>query len=305
MNILITGAAGYIGSYLCSQLANKHVAYGLEHDRHIRTTAPRGLRGDVTDFRRILEIIVNCEIDQIYHLAAKSIVRNCQADPVGCLDTNVIGTATILEAARQSGRVNGIMVMESDKSYGHGPVPYAEDQALRPEAIYEASKACVSHVMSAYHHNYGLPVFSIRSANVYGGIDRNRSRLIPNTITRLLRGESPQVTDGADCYAREFLYIDDAVLCMTHLMEIGPWGQAVNIGSGETGTVAQVIHMICDIMRKPMATEKWVSPPNLSEIPTQSLCLDKLKTLYSDYVPTTLREGLKKTIATYEKQETL
>lgn len=301
MNILVTGGAGFIGTRLSQLLAENSTVFPLVHDKTPTDwgTPLSRVRGDVTDFARVLEIIVNCEIDQIYHLAAKSIVRNCRCDPLGCFDTNVMGTATVLEAARQSERIKGIVVMESDKAYGPGPVPYKETQLLQPEGIYEASKACVSHLVRSYYKNYGLPVFSIRSANVYGPGDRNQTRLIPNTITRILRGERPQVVDGAACYVREFIYINDLCLAMKSLMDIGPWGEPINVGSGKTCTVGTLVNRICTLMGVDVAVEQEPRPSTFTEIHSQSLCLDKLHSLLPDFLPTDLDDGLKQTIDWY------
>ena len=306
MNILVTGACGFVGTRLIRKLADCPRAYVFAslHDKEPNGFGAGFLSCDVTNYRRVLEIIVNFEIDQIYHLAAKSIVRNCRCDPLGCFETNIMGTANILEAARQSGRVKGILLMESDKSYGTGPVPYQEDQALNPGGVYEASKACVSHLMTTYHRNYDLPVFSVRSANVYGPGDRNMTRLIPNTIMRILRGERPQIVEGAADYVREFIYVDDVCECMIHLMQIADkggsvCGQAINVGSGEAHAIGQVVQKICTIMDAPDFVDAWERPKTLTEIETQYLCLDKLRTLYLDYTPTPLVDGLRKTIDYY------
>lgn len=305
MNILVTGACGFLGKSLVfrlaatdDNLAGRHNVFALFHDRQrqgmILKTAY--IHGDVTDYRRMLEIIVDIEIDQIYHCAAKSIVRNCRCDPLGCFQTNVMGTANLLEAARQSERVKGILLMESDKAYGPGPIPYKEDQRLEPAGVYEASKACVTHLMRSYHKNYGVPVFSIRSANVYGPRDTQTSRLVPNTITRLLRGEPPQITAGAEDYVREFIYVDDFVSYATRLMAVGPWGEAVNVGTGQTFTTGEVVDWICYLMDKAPSAENWPKPPTLTEIPQQRVCLDKLKGLVPDVTPKDFRQGLEETI---------
>lgn len=305
MNILVTGAAGFLGSKLAAMLheqdtGGRHRIFGLLHDRDPQCGWWSNLpwrNGNVLDYSRMLEIIVDAEIDQIYHMAAKSIVRNCKSDPIGCFQTNVLGTVNVLEAARQSERVQGIMCMESDKAYGAGPVPYREEQALRPGSVYEASKACVSHVCRAYYENYGLPVFTVRSANVYGPGDRNMTRLIPNTITRVLQGELPQITAGATYFVREFIYIDDFVNVVTTLMEKGPWGEAINVGSGETKTVGGVAEIICELLGQRYSFERWPKPHNFTEIPAQSLCLEKMRRwLPPEVAFTPLREGLAKTI---------
>jgi len=253
------------------------------------------------DYERMLELLVNCEIDQIYHFAARSIVRNCIADPLGCFRTNILGTATLLEAARQSGRVQGIMCMESDKAYGAGPVPYREDQALEPAGIYEASKACVGHIARTYHRNYNMPVFTVRSANVYGPGDLNSSRLIPRTITRLLKGLPPQITAGAHGYRREFVFVDDVLACVTQLMDRCPWGEVFNVGSGETATVSDVIKWICDSLNEPYDADVWRKPSALLEIPDQRVSLTKLHKWLPAYRPMLLQEGLPRTIDWYRE----
>jgi nucleoside-diphosphate-sugar epimerase len=188
------------------------------------------------------------------------------------------------------------MCAESDKAYGSGPIPYSEDQALMPGSVYEASKACVSHVAAAYYHNYGLPVFTVRSANVYGPEDENMTRLIPNTIVRLLRGEKPLITAGAEGFVRELFYVDDFVDAVTALMNKQPWGEVFNVGSGESATIADIVTMICKLMGKSQEAEVWDRPSDLAEISTQILCLDKL----DSWVPTRtcipLNNGLQRTI---------
>lgn len=306
MNILVTGAAGFIGANLVEHLvAAGQEVYGLVHDiRPGPTTGWTPLVGDILDTRRMLEIIVDREIDFIYHLAAKSIVRNCRLDPAGCFMVNVQGTVSILEAARQSGRIQGILAAESDKSYGAGPVPYREGQALQPTAVYEASKACVSHACAAYHNNYGLPVLTVRGANVYGERDPNRSRLVPNTILRLLAGQAPQIISGASDFKREFIYVGDVCQVYTRLMASGRWGEAFNVGSGECRTVREVVDLICRAMgREDVRPEEWERPATLVEIPQQFLCLDKLLDVWPEFRPRAMLLVLPKIIDWYTKHQ--
>lgn len=301
MNILVTGAGGFISSHLAKHLAEQgHRVTGTVHDKlpMLPCDDVQYIDLNVCNYARVLEVVVNEEIEQIYHLAAKSIVSNANQDPVGCFTTNVIGTANILEAARQSGRVQGIAVWESDKAYGPSMQPYRETDRLCPAGIYEASKSCVSHLVTSYHATYDLPVFGIRSANVYG-VDHNSSRIIPRTITRLLDHEKPVITEGADNFLREYIYIDDETDIAIKLMDAQPWGQSVNVGSGCCATVLQVIFAICDIMDHPR--EYQILPRNRSfvEIPSQQLNLALLDRLISRSPPTPLHEGLVKTIQGY------
>ena len=301
MNILVTGAGGFIGRRLAQHLGHEHKVYGLIHDKQPWPSKWTPLKGDVKDYPRMLEIIVDREIHQVYHLAAKAIVRNCKSDPIGCFHTNVLGTVNVLEAARHSDTVASVMCAESDKAYGAGPVPYKEEQALRPGSVYEASKACVSHVARAFFENYGLPVFTVRSANVYGPEDENMTRLVPNTITRLLRGERPQITAGVEKFVREFYYVDDFIADVTALMEKKPWGEVFNVGTGETGTVGEAIRLMCELLGKDVEAEEWAKPPALVEIAEQVLCLDKLNKWLPDRKIRPLQEGLQETIEWYRK----
>jgi len=300
MNILVTGAGGFIGRRLARKLGSEHKVYGLIHDLHPWPEKWIPLQGDIQNYPRMLEILVDREIHYVYHLAAKSIVRNCKSDPIGCFQTNVMGTVNILEAARHSDTVQGVMCAESDKSYGSGPVPYVEDQALRPGSVYEASKACVTHVARAFFENYGVPVFTVRSANVYGPGDENMTRLIPNTITRLLRGEAPQITAGAERFVREFFFLDDFVETSVALMEKRPWGEAFNVGTGETMTVDAVVRLICELVGRTIDFEEWPRPSGLVEIAEQVLCLDKLNQWVPGRKPRGMREGLVETIRWYK-----
>ena len=315
MNILVTGAGGFLGKRLAEHLTEEHTVYGLIHDKapwpNKWRPAPRSawgwtpLAGDIKDYPRMLEIMVDEEIEQVYHLAAKSIVRNCKSDPLGCLQANVIGTANILEAARHSDTVQGVMCAESDKAYGVGLTPYVESQALMPGSIYEASKACVTHLANAYSRNYCVPVFTVRSANVYGPGDDNATRLIPGIIMRVLRGDRPHITTGAATFIREFFYVDNFVSVAIDLMETEPWGETFNVGSGETMSVGDVIKLICELVGTSMIAEEWDRPIGLLEITNQSLCLDKLNQVLPDRQTMPLRDGLQRTIEWYKKQSRL
>ena len=304
VNVLVTGATGLIGQELTQQLLDGgHRVYGTVHD--IEPASAVGwtpIRADVTDYRRVLEVVVDREIQQVYHLAAKSIVGSCKSDPLGCFAANVLGTANVLEAARHSEKVVGVLCMESDKAYGDGPIPYREDQALQPGSIYEASKAMVSHLVRCYHLNYGVPVLGVRCANVYGPRDRNLSRLVPGTVTRLLRGEQPVVTEGAEAFVREFIYVAKAAAIMRALMGVGPWGRSVNVGSGDVLRVDAAIRVICEEVGAPLGYEVGPRHAAFRETPAQSLDLSLLREILGDTLvdgASGFREGIRQTVAWY------
>ena len=201
-NVLITGIAGFLGPHIAKLLIDKGANiiggvhdfkrtsfYSIEEIDQSTTVADI----DINNIDRIKEVITNYEVHYIFHCAAHSIVKNCINNPIGAFQANIIGTANVLEAARQVGGVEGIMCMESDKSYGSfdkNELPYKEDQGIKPTNVYEVSKACSGLIATAYMHNYNIPIYTVRAANLYGPGDMNISRLIPGSILRLLNGSS-------------------------------------------------------------------------------------------------------------------
>ena len=313
-NVLITGMSGFFAPHIAEKLINLGAEIvGTIHDQKMSYAKLSGIdqkisicQADINDIDRLKEIITNYEVDYIFHCAANSIVKLCANNPIGSFKTNIMGTANLLEAARSSCTVKGIMCMESDKSYGSfdaDDLPYKEDQCIKPSNVYEVSKACSGLIAKAYSSNYSLPVFTIRAANLYGPGDANTSRLIPGSIMRLLYGESPVLFKGVANYIREFLYVGDAAYAVIKLMEKIDItkSQVINLGSAEIHKVEHVVNILCsqiDSKIKPIVKEKQ---DLFKEIEEQYVDFSKLKGLVKDYSPTDLETGLKFTIDWYEK----
>jgi CDP-glucose 4,6-dehydratase len=314
-SVLITGISGFLGAHLAEILTNKgaHVV-GIVHD--LKKNNYLGIKGldkridvcqaNILNHNRMREIITNYDIKYIFHCAAESIVQKCTVDPLGVFNTNIMGTVSLLEAARVVGGVEGIMCMESDKTYGSfdsKDLPYKEDQAIKPTNVYEVSKACTGLVAHAYSNNYSLPIFTIRGANLYGPGDMSISRLIPGSIMRVLRGEPPIVYSGVADYIREFIYVEDAANAIIQLMEKIDKTKlhAINLGSGYKYNIKSIVELICSMLNtdyKPKIIEK---DPVFKEIEEQYLDLTKLKSFLPDFEPRELHEGLKKTISWYKE----
>lgn len=313
-SVLITGATGFLGGHLVESLLGRGASVvGLSHDVHRDSyisvenlPIDHMVRGDITDLRSIQRIIADYEIDYVFHLAADAIVRKCSLDPIGCFNTNIIGTATVLEACRQVGTVKGVLCMESDKSYGSFDVkdlPYQEDQALKPSNVYEVSKACAGYIAKAYDSNYNLPTFTVRGANLYGPGDMNTSRLIPGSVLRILNGEHPVLYGGVGDYIREFIYVGDAAEIICRLMEqIGDVrGMPFNLGSGSTHRVVGVIDQICQLMGTDLGPQIVEKSSTFKEIEQQYLDLTRLHTYVKEFDYTPMPEGLHKTVEWYTK----
>src|SRR5581483_3825448 len=182
-------------------------------------------------------------------LAAQTIVGTANRSPLSTFDTNVRGTYTLLDACRASGvvgdPVRAIVVASSDKAYGeHQELPYREDFALEPRYPYDVSKACTDLIARSYAATYGMPVAVTRLANVYGGGDFNFSRIVPDTIRALTRGERPVIrSDGTP--ERDYLYVEDAVdaylAVLDSLADARRHGRAWNAGNGRPVSVRALV----------------------------------------------------------------
>lgn len=310
--VLVTGASGFLGGHVVERLLNRGAeVIGLVHDVHKDSYVKfqnlpinHWAQGDITDLASMNRVMADYEVEFVFHLAADPIVRKCALDPLGCFETNIMGTAVVLEAAHQVGTVKGVLCMESDKSYGSfdaRDLPYREDQALKPSNIYEVSKACAGLVAKAYDNNYDLPTFTIRGANLYGPGDMNLSRLIPGSVLRLLNGEQPVLYGGVADYIREFIYVGDAAEICCQLMEKidEVRGEPVNLGSGETFRVGDLMDQICETVGTDLRPQVVEKSGSFKEIEKQWLDLTKLRSLVPDYDYVKMSDGLQKTVDWY------
>lgn len=312
--VLVTGASGFLGGHVVERLlARGAEVVGLVHDTHKDSYVKfQGLpvqhmvNGDITSLADMTRIIADYEIEYVFHLAADPIVRKCSLDPVGCFDTNIMGTAMVLEASRTVGTVKGILCMESDKSYGSfdaHDLPYREDQALKPTAVYEVSKACAGLIAKAYDCNYDLPTYTIRGANLYGPGDMNLSRLLPGSILKILAGNPPVLYGGVGNYVREFIYVADAAEIVCQLMEKidDTRGHAINLGSGETFRISDLMDQTCEALDSPLRPEIVEKQGSFHEIEKQWLDLTKLRSFIPDYDYVKMEDGLRMTVDWYKK----
>ena len=204
--------------------------------------------GDICDPGLIARALNEYDVDSVFHLAAQTLVGTANRAPLSTFETNVRGTWLLLEACRLHG-VASVIVASSDKAYGRqDQLPYDERQALAPTFPYDVSKAAADLLARSYWHTFALPVTVTRFANLYGGGDTNRSRLIPEAIGAALEGRAPVIrSDGSP--ERDFLYVEDAAaayLAIWRALLTGSGaGEAFNAGSGEPRRVGDVVELIC------------------------------------------------------------
>lgn len=299
---LITGTNGFLANRLIDFSGDN--VFGISRsDNHKATKKVTTFYGDILDLEFLKRVIADNEIELIYHLAAQSIVRIANANPLYCFQDNIVGTANILEAVRQINPKIKVVCASSDKAYNeHETLPYTEDFALRAGDVYSTSKACGDLVAQSYHKSYGLNVNIVRSANIFGAGDMNLSRIIPNTILRILKKEKPVIYSGVMGYKREFIYVDDVCEAYCLISEKGVSGEAYNVGADREShvlTIGSLVEKICELMDWKQGVE--IISKTFSEITTQYLCSKKIHELgWEEKNPMTL--ALRKTIEWYENK---
>src|SRR2546425_2505704 len=232
MRTLVTGASGFIGAHMARRLLSEgHEVVSILHDLTPSSTARlldiydrvTWCIGDIRDEQLVKRILGDYNIDMVFHFAALPIVEMGMRSCRPMFEINFMGTLSILEAMREGRKDTGLLYIATDKVYGpmqYGR-PYEEHDALFANAPYELSKACADMTVRMYHSmEYLKNVVVVRPSNQYGVADLN-PRIIPNTIRRCLKGESPIIYDGVT-YTREFTYVSDTVEAMYGLSQMFP-----------------------------------------------------------------------------------
>jgi CDP-glucose 4,6-dehydratase len=308
-NVFVTGAYGLLGAWIVNALLES----GAEVTVLKRDDNPRAalsllglerrvsiVRGDLRDFTLMQRALGEYEIDTVFHLAAQTIVGTANRSPVPTFEANIRGTWTLLEACRLHGDPS-VVVAASDKAYGsHDELPYREDFALQARFPYDVSKACTDLIARSYFHTYGLPVAVTRLANIYGGGDTNRSRLVPEAVAAALAGRAPIIrSDGTP--ERDFLYVEDAAsayLTLAGALEAnnGARGEAFNAGGERPHAVREVVDLICKVAGSDLEPDIRGTGTPAGEIDRQYVDSTKLRTLTGWRPAVELEEGLRRTV---------
>jgi dTDP-glucose 4,6-dehydratase len=244
MNVLVTGGAGFIGANFVRRLiatsedrvvnldlltyaGNLENLAGLEqHPRY------RFVRGDIDDRQLVRGLLAEESVEAVVHFAAESHVDRSLDAPRAFLQTNLLGTQTLLEEARQA-QVARFLQVSTDEVYGSlGPAeaPFTETSPLAPNSPYAASKAAADCLCRAYHHTYGFPVLVTRCSNNYGPY-QFPEKLIPLMIANALEGKPlPIYGDGQN--VRDWLYVADHCAALELVLRQGAPGAVYNIGGG-------------------------------------------------------------------------
>jgi CDP-glucose 4,6-dehydratase len=282
-SILITGIQGFVGSNLAlNEISKGNHVVGVVRDRNHKTRQDvldrcSILSGDITDASLIDRAVGYYEIDTVFHLAANAIVKVGMSDPVSNYKTNIMGTVNVLDSVRRIAPNAKVVVASSDKAYGdHKEMPYHEDMKLNPGCPYSTSKSCTDMISQSYAASYGMDVNTVRCSNIYGPGDMNTSRLIPNSILRCLRGQTPVIYSGVADYRREFIYVEDVARAYSLVADKGAPGEIYNIGINSFHTIKETVTKISDLMK---VDGVEIVDKDFPEIPFQWMDGAKLKAL--------------------------
>jgi len=266
--ILVTGGAGFIGSAVVRRILTEYDCDVVNIDKltyagNLETVAdvsdhPRYhfVQADICDAAKMHDILSGYKPSAIMHLAAESHVDRSIDGPVDFIKTNICGTYTLLEAARQylntldsapvsDFRFHHISTDEVFGSLGDNGL-CTEDSRYQPNSPYSASKASSDHLVRAWHKTFGLPVVVSNCSNNYGPY-QYPEKLLPAIIARVIAGENIPVY-GAGLNIRDWLYVDDHASALVTIMQNGKPGRSYNVGGNEERTNIEVVRVVCSIL---------------------------------------------------------
>ncbi len=304
MRVLVTGAAGFIGSHICERLADRTDVDEVVGIDDLSTGSIRNLDGiDVRLIEgSILDPVALAEatrgVDTIVHLAARPSVPRSIDDPVASHEANTVGTMRVLEAAR--GLDDGHVIVASSSSvYGSNPtLPKHEMLATLPVSPYAASKLATEQYTLAWQKSFGLRTLAFRFFNVYGprqAPGHAYAAVIPAFTHAALSGEPVQV-HGDGTQSRDFTYVGTLTdVIVDAVMRRVQYDTAVNLAFGTRVTLNEVIERMRSATGQPIAVDHVA--PRAGDVPHSQADNTLLRSLFPDVVPVDLDAGLASTLA--------
>ena len=316
--VLVTGIAGFKGTWMAIALLDAGVKeiIGLDKERRPRSNfAVSGLdqvvtfvQGDIRDAALVLRLLTEYQVDVVFHLAAQPIVKIAFRNPMETISSNILGTATVLEAVRQVGVVERCVVATSDKAYfDKGGALYTEDDRLQGTDIYSASKSAADILTTSWTQNYfqssGIHCGIVRCGNIIGGGDWSPGRIVVDSVTALADGRSPDIHNPV--MVRDYFYVLDSISGYLSLGaaldQEGVSGEGFNFGPHEHDIQnADLATRLCTLWGDGVTWRHSPPPEPFPEIPKQTLSWEKAKNRL-DWAPAyTLEEALQDTAAWYK-----
>ena len=326
MKIMVTGGSGFIGSAVCRHLVNDlgHSVVNVDKLTYAASPASVGsiagsahyrfYHQDICDRAGVEAILEKEGVDAIMHLAAESHVDRSIDGPGEFVQTNIVGTFSLLQAARNHfSKLNSAKQktfrfhhISTDEVFGELPLDgslFTEETAYAPKSPYSASKAASDHLVRAWHETYGLPVVLTNCSNNYGPF-HFPEKLIPLMIINAIEGK-PLPVYGTGNNVRDWLYVEDHARALALVLLHGKSGENYNVGGNSERTNLEVVHAIIDRLDalQPLATSRRSLITFVKDRPGHDLryAIDasKIKRELGWAPVESFESGLEKTVAWY------
>lgn len=321
--VLITGGAGFIGSHVVRLFAKKYPKYDIvnldaltyagnfENLKEIEGLPNYTfVKGDITDVEFTFELFRESQFSGVIHLAAESHVDRSITDPLEFVKTNVLGTMTLLEAAKETWKKNFedklFYHVSTDEVYGTLGATgfFTETTAYAPNSPYSASKASSDHFIRAYGETYGLPYLISNCSNNYGP-NHFPEKLIPLFINNILH-KKPLPVYGDGNYTRDWLFVEDHAAAIDLLFHKGKVQETYNVGGFNEWRNIELVKLLCRQMDKRLARPPGTSEELITFVKDRpghdlryAIDASKINKEFGWKPSVTFEEGLSKTIEWY------
>jgi NAD dependent epimerase/dehydratase len=311
--VLVTGAGGFIGSHLTEELVRQgeevraFVRYNSRDDRGLLEALPKEVQnqfevvtGDLKDPDGVKKAVRGCS--RVFHLGALIAIPYSYIHPFNFVQTNVVGTAHLLNACLEEGSIQRIIHTSTSEVYGTAKyAPIDEKHPLQAQSPYSASKIGADKLVESYFLSFGLPVATLRPFNTFG--PRQSLRAIIPTILSQAIGDK-KIRLGNTRPRRDFLFVKDTVRGFIELGKCdGAIGKAVNIGTGKDISIGELVERILGLMglKRELEVEDRRVRPDKSEVMQLQSDTRLAQELFKWMPKYDLEEGLKETIEWYRR----
>ena len=311
--ILVTGAGGFIGSHLTEELVRQGeevralVRYNSRDERGLLEDLPKDIQnqievipGDLKDPDGVKKALKGCS--KVFHLGALIAIPYSYIHPFDFIQTNVVGTAHLLNACLEEGTLERVIHTSTSEVYGTAQyIPIDEKHPLQAQSPYAASKIAADKLAESYYLSFGLPIATIRPFNTFGPRQSLRA-IIPTIVSQAIHDKKIRL--GNTRPRRDFLFVKDTVRGFIQFGKCeGAVGKVVNIGTGTDISIEELVMKILGLMGKQgkIEVEDRRIRPEKSEV-MQLLSDTRLAQKLFQWAPRyTLEDGLKETIEWYQK----